>query len=204
MAAPKGTRPPAAGKGRKKGVPNRTSGALREVVTLFVEHNADGAQALYDRVAAKNPAKALELLARFCEFVLPKQREITGTLASFHINADAPITDAATAAQAYAAIIADPSFDFSRISFAQHEPSPVTSQEPIEAPMPRALTLSTDPAHIVSTMRTDATTQEAGVWTTETERRPMPPTFAAALPAIERDEPAVTDHVVSIWEKLGK
>jgi hypothetical protein len=141
MAARKGTRPPAAGIGKKTGTLNHTTRTVREAVTLFVEGKIEQAGPLFDRVAKTNPARALELLAKFAEFVLPKQREITGTLASFHINAEAPITDAATAAQAYAAIMADPSFDFSRISFAQPEPSPVATQEPIEAPAPRELTV---------------------------------------------------------------
>ena len=72
MAAPKGTRPPNAGKGRKAGVPNKATGDVRAVFSAFVEHNADRAQELFDRVAKKDPAKALDLLARLSEFVLPK------------------------------------------------------------------------------------------------------------------------------------
>jgi hypothetical protein len=128
-----------AGMGRKKGVPNRTPAALREVVAQFVENNAAGAQALYNRVASKNPAKALELLARFAEFVLPKQREITGTLASIHINADVPITDAAEAARVYQQMMGDPSIDITGLTFASPEPSPVAALEPIEVPARRAL-----------------------------------------------------------------
>jgi hypothetical protein len=46
-------RPPNAGKGRKRGVPNQTTRTVREIFTLFVEYNAEGAQALYDRIAKK-------------------------------------------------------------------------------------------------------------------------------------------------------
>ena len=72
MAAKKGTKPPAAGRGRKRGVPNKTTGAAREVFTQFVERNAEKAQTLFDRIARKNPAKALELLTKLAEFVVPK------------------------------------------------------------------------------------------------------------------------------------
>jgi hypothetical protein len=99
-----------AGKGRKKGVPNRVGATLREVVARFVENNAQGAQALYDRVAAKHPAKALELLARFAEFVLPKQREISGTLATFHFDANAPVSDVAEQQRILAQVFADPNY----------------------------------------------------------------------------------------------
>lgn len=72
MAAPKGTRPPNAGKGRKAGVPNKATRDVRSVFTAFVEQNAERAQELFEQVATKDPAKALDLLARLSEFVLPK------------------------------------------------------------------------------------------------------------------------------------
>lgn len=72
MAAPKGTHPPNAGKGRKPGVPNKATRDVRTVFAFFVEHNADRAQELFDQVAKTDPAKALDLLARLAEFVVPK------------------------------------------------------------------------------------------------------------------------------------
>lgn len=66
-----------AGMGRKPGATNKITRSVKACVAEFVEHNMDGAQALYDRVAKKNPAMALELLARFAEFVLPKNAYIT-------------------------------------------------------------------------------------------------------------------------------
>ncbi len=44
MRAKKGTRPPAAGKGRRKGVPNKATSTVREIFVHFVEHNAADAQ----------------------------------------------------------------------------------------------------------------------------------------------------------------
>jgi hypothetical protein len=72
MAARKGTRPPAAGKGRKRGVPNKVTGVARELFAQFLDANAPKVQRLFDRVARKDPAKALELLTRFAEYAIPK------------------------------------------------------------------------------------------------------------------------------------
>jgi hypothetical protein len=80
MPAPKGTRPPNAGKGRKPGVPNKATGAVRDLFAKFVEANASKAQELFDKVAADDPGKALDLLARFSEFVLPKLARTETTL----------------------------------------------------------------------------------------------------------------------------
>jgi hypothetical protein len=72
MAAPKGTIQPNAGKGRPRGSPNKATRDVRAVFSAFVEANAEKAQKLFDRVAARDPAKALDLLARLAEFVIPK------------------------------------------------------------------------------------------------------------------------------------
>jgi hypothetical protein len=64
--------PPNAGKGRKKDVPNRVTGAVRELFQSFVERNAERAQDLFDKAARRNPARALELLIGFAEFCVPK------------------------------------------------------------------------------------------------------------------------------------
>jgi hypothetical protein len=121
------------GKGRKKGVPNRVGATLREVVAMFVENNAQGAQALYDRVAAKHPAKALELLARFAEFVLPKQREISGTLASFHFDASASVSDVAEQQRILAQVFADPNFDMSTVPQFASLALPAAARDAVEA-----------------------------------------------------------------------
>jgi hypothetical protein len=96
--------PPAAGRGRKRGVPNKTTRTVREIFTLFVEHNAESAQQLYERVAKRNPAKALEILARMSEFVLPRLQRT-----ELRLPTPAPVnTDGTLAADdAYAWLIAD-------------------------------------------------------------------------------------------------
>jgi len=57
---------------------------VRDVFSTFVDANADKVQQLFDRVAARDPAKALDLLARLSEFVIPKlaRTELTGDAAN--------------------------------------------------------------------------------------------------------------------------
>src|SRR6185437_7371947 len=66
--------------GRRMGSPNKATAAVRDVFSAFVEANAAKAQALFDRVASKDPAKALDLLARLSEFVIPKLARTETTL----------------------------------------------------------------------------------------------------------------------------
>ena len=60
------------GPGRPKGTANKSTVQVREVFARFVEANAGKVQTLFDRVAEDDPAKALDLLARLSEFVVPK------------------------------------------------------------------------------------------------------------------------------------
>ena len=49
---------------------------LREAFTELLEDNIGRLQELLDKVAEKNPQKALELLLKLSEFALPKLRAI--------------------------------------------------------------------------------------------------------------------------------
>jgi hypothetical protein len=70
------------GGGSRKGIPNKATGEVRTVFSAFVEHNSGRVQELFDRVASRDPAKALDLLARLSEFVIPKlaRTEINGEI----------------------------------------------------------------------------------------------------------------------------
>ncbi len=62
--------------GRQKGTPNKATGRLREAFTELLVGNMGKVQELLDKVAEKNPQKALELLLKLSEFALPKLRAI--------------------------------------------------------------------------------------------------------------------------------
>jgi hypothetical protein len=70
MGAVKGFRPPNAGKGRVKGVPNKVTGALKDMI-LGALANAGGVKYL-EQQAKENPAAFLTLVGK----VLPLQ--VTG------------------------------------------------------------------------------------------------------------------------------
>jgi hypothetical protein len=62
--------------GRQKGTPNKATATLREAFTELLEDNMGKVQELFDKVAEKNPQKALELLLKLSEFALPKLRAV--------------------------------------------------------------------------------------------------------------------------------
>ena len=72
MAAPKGTKPPNAGKGRKAGVPNKATADVRAAIASFAEANVGKLQGWLDRIAKKEPARAADLFVRVLEYHVPK------------------------------------------------------------------------------------------------------------------------------------
>src|SRR5579863_7544675 len=81
MAAPKGTRPPNAGKGRPPGVPNKATGAVRNVFAVLLEANEDKLQMALDEVYQSDKARWLALMLDLSEFARPKlaRTELAGT-----------------------------------------------------------------------------------------------------------------------------
>jgi hypothetical protein len=72
MPAPKGTRPPNAGKGRKKGAANKITKNLREMILGALEDA--GGQAYLAEQARANPSAFLSLLGR----IIPRETALTG------------------------------------------------------------------------------------------------------------------------------
>lgn len=81
MAAPKGTMPPNAGKGRAPGVPNKATTAFRETIQKLLESNSENVSLWLKQVAAEDPAKALDLVSKLAEYASPKlaRTEVSGT-----------------------------------------------------------------------------------------------------------------------------
>jgi hypothetical protein len=73
--------PPAAGMGRAKGVPNKSTAAVREAIAKMAEMNAPRFSNWLDQVAAKSPEKACDIYLRAIEYHIPKlaRTEVTGT-----------------------------------------------------------------------------------------------------------------------------
>ena len=72
MPAPKGTRPPNAGRGRVKGTPNKATAEARAAIAEFVDNNAHRLQTWLDAIAKDNPAKAFTLFLSVIEYHVPK------------------------------------------------------------------------------------------------------------------------------------
>jgi len=58
--------------GRPKGSPNKKTQEVRESFHMFVEEQQDMFKEWIERVAEKNPAKAIELVTNLAEYILPK------------------------------------------------------------------------------------------------------------------------------------
>ena len=64
--------PPNAGKGRKKGTPNKATAAFRETVTKILEDNSENIQRWLAEVAAEDPKAAIDLITKLAEYSTPK------------------------------------------------------------------------------------------------------------------------------------
>jgi hypothetical protein len=61
-----------ANSGRQKGVTNKTTSDIKEAYKLLIENNLDNLTSWLEKVAEKDPAKAISLLSELSEYVLPK------------------------------------------------------------------------------------------------------------------------------------
>jgi hypothetical protein len=65
-------KPPNAGKGRVKGVPNKVTADVRRAFTMLLEGSSEKLAGWLEKVAKTDPARALDLVAKFAEYHIPK------------------------------------------------------------------------------------------------------------------------------------
>jgi hypothetical protein len=117
-------RPPSAGIGRKPGVKNIVTQNVREMFAQFVHNNAANVQVLFDRVAKRDPAKALTIYHNMADFVIPRLARTEVIPSGDPLVSLNPITDAAQAAATYASILGNTKFNLSVITFAPPHQTP--------------------------------------------------------------------------------
>jgi hypothetical protein len=68
------------GQGRPKGSPNKATKEIREAYQRLLEDNLDNMSIWLAQVAAEDPNKAVDLMLKLSEYILPKlaRQEITG------------------------------------------------------------------------------------------------------------------------------
>lgn len=120
MSTPINRRPPNAGVGKRPGTLNHVTREVRDCFRMLLENNVDKLQGWLDRVAVKDPGKALDMVAKLAEFVTPKlaRTEVRLPRPGALIDATAPITDATEASRIYAEILGNPGIDLAGITFA--------------------------------------------------------------------------------------
>lgn len=73
-------KPPNAGKGRKRGTPNKATADVRKAIALLAERNVSKLEGWLMRTARKYPDRAADLFLRALEYHVPKlaRTEVTG------------------------------------------------------------------------------------------------------------------------------
>ena len=62
--------------GRKKGVPNKTTAELKEIITRIVGNQLEHIENDLNKIRKEDPAEAMRLSQKFIEYVLPKQTKV--------------------------------------------------------------------------------------------------------------------------------
>ena len=62
--------------GRSKGTPNKTTAEVRDNLQFLIESNLPKLQGWIDATAEENPSKAIEIIIKLTDYVLPKLKTI--------------------------------------------------------------------------------------------------------------------------------
>jgi hypothetical protein len=67
--------------GRKKGTPNKSTTEIRQGFHLLIENNLDKLEDWLEKIAEEDPVKALDMIHKFGDFIVPKlsRSEVTNT-----------------------------------------------------------------------------------------------------------------------------
>jgi len=63
-------------KGRPKGVPNKTTAEIKEMITAIVGGQMEHWVNDLEKIRKKDPEEAIRLTAKFIDYVLPKQTKV--------------------------------------------------------------------------------------------------------------------------------
>lgn len=58
--------------GSRKGIPNKSTAEIRNAFQLLVEDNLDNMKVWLSDVAAEDPERALEIILKMSEYIVPK------------------------------------------------------------------------------------------------------------------------------------
>lgn len=62
--------------GRSKGTPNKTTAEVRDNLQFLIESNLPKLQSWIDATAEENPSKAIDIIIKLTDYVLPKLKTI--------------------------------------------------------------------------------------------------------------------------------
>lgn len=65
-------KPPAAGMGRKAGVPNKSTTVFRDAVSKLLNDNSENFQKWIEQIALEDPEKAINALTKLADFAAPR------------------------------------------------------------------------------------------------------------------------------------
>lgn len=65
-----------AGPGRKKGVPNRTTTKMRDMIIDIVNNQLDNVEEALEEIRENDKAQYIKLTQKFAEMVLPREQKI--------------------------------------------------------------------------------------------------------------------------------
>jgi hypothetical protein len=128
----KNRKPPNAGIGRKPGTRNQITLSMRDMMQDFCILNLAHAQELYDRLAKREPGKALQILTNLCDFVLPRLARTEVVSDGNALISSVPITDPQQAASVYSAILGNSKIDLNLVVF---QAPPHQGQGQVNAPL---------------------------------------------------------------------